>query len=145
MTEKPAFIQGVFTFEGNGLGKPAPFSQPATYGVPQDRRAQMIYFRAGNAAPELVCLVFACNGRTMRYFPVSAKSAMHVALAVVEDLDPALMAGLGMRRGPLTIASDIGLKDCLDMIEELHRLHGERFRPAPLLKRYVWARRLSVF
>ena len=88
MTEKPAFIQGVFTFEGNGLGKPAPFSQPATYGVPQDRRAQMIYFRAGNAAPELVCLVFACNGRTMRYFPVGAKSAMHVALAVVEDLDP---------------------------------------------------------
>jgi 3-hydroxyacyl-CoA dehydrogenase len=62
-----------------------------------------------------------------------------------EDLDPAMMAGLGMRKGPLAIASEIGLKDCLGAIEQLYKLHGERFRPAPLLKRYVWARRTSVY
>jgi 3-hydroxyacyl-CoA dehydrogenase len=62
----------------------------------------------------------------------------------VEDLDPALMAGLGMRRGPLAMASEIGLENCLRKIEALHEIYGERFRPAPLLKRYVWANRKSV-
>ena len=62
-----------------------------------------------------------------------------------EDLDPAMMAGLGMRRGPLKLASEIGLPECLYKIESLNKIYGERFRPAPLLKRYVWARRTSVF
>jgi 3-hydroxyacyl-CoA dehydrogenase len=61
-----------------------------------------------------------------------------------EDLDPALMAGLGMKRGPLTLAGEIGLSQCLTKIEELNKIYGERFRPAPLLKRYVWARRTTV-
>ena len=71
--------------------------------------------------------------------------ALQERICAVEDLDPALMARLGMRRGPLTIASDIGLKDCLAMIEELNKEHGERFRPAPLLKRLVWAKRNTIF
>jgi len=61
-----------------------------------------------------------------------------------EDLDPALMAGLGMRKGPLTIAAEMGLENCLHEIETLFQKHGERFRPAPLLKRYVWAKRTSA-
>ncbi|CAN5128957.1 hypothetical protein BH10CYA1_BH10CYA1_63920 [soil metagenome] len=62
----------------------------------------------------------------------------------VQDLDPAMMAGLGMRRGPLALASEIGLAECLRKIEALNQVYGERFRPAPLLKRYVWANRTSV-
>ena len=31
MLEKPAFIQGVFAFEGRGLASPGPFPKPATY------------------------------------------------------------------------------------------------------------------
>ena len=45
-----------------------------------------------------------------------------------EDLDPALMAGLGMKRGPLTMASEIGLEKCLKEIEALYAVYGERFR-----------------
>ena len=60
------------------------------------------------------------------------------------DLDPALAAGLGMKRGPLSLASEIGLANCLKKIEALHKTFGERFRPAPLLKRYVWANRTAV-
>lgn len=71
--------------------------------------------------------------------------ALQERICSLEDLDPALMAGLGMRRGPLAIASDIGLKECLAMIEELNKTHGERFRPAPLLKRLVWAKRATIF
>lgn len=62
----------------------------------------------------------------------------------LQDLDPAMMAGLGMRRGPLALASEIGLAECLRKIEALNQIYGERFRPAPLLKRYVWAKRTSV-
>lgn len=61
-----------------------------------------------------------------------------------EDLDKALMAGLGMRKGPLTLAVDMGLEESLRRIEEHFKTYGERFRPAPLLKRYVWAKRTTV-
>ncbi len=61
-----------------------------------------------------------------------------------EDLDPALMAGLGMRKGPLALASDMGLENCLAKMQSLFEKHGERFRPAPLLKRYVWGGKKSV-
>jgi 3-hydroxyacyl-CoA dehydrogenase len=70
--------------------------------------------------------------------------AMQEKICHPEDLDPALMAGLGMKRGPLTMAGEIGLSQCLTKIEELNKIYGERFRPAPLLKRYVWARRTTV-
>ena len=62
----------------------------------------------------------------------------------LDDLDPALMAGLGMRRGPLAIAEDIGLAECLTELESLFNAYGERFRPAPLLKRYVRAGRKKL-
>ena len=70
--------------------------------------------------------------------------ALQEKICSAEDLDPALMAGLGMKRGPLAIASEIGLANCLSKIESMHKSFGERFRPAPLLKRYVWANRTSV-
>ncbi|MBI4533097.1 MAG: 3-hydroxyacyl-CoA dehydrogenase, partial [Candidatus Melainabacteria bacterium] len=61
-----------------------------------------------------------------------------------QDLDPALMAGLGMRKGPLTLAAELGLAQCLSGLEVLFARYGERFRPASLLKRYVWAGHRSV-
>lgn len=88
MLEKPAFIQGVFEFEGCGFDKPVSFSSPAAYKVPPDKRAQTIYFRAGNACPELIFMVLTRSGQAMRYFPVGAKNAIHVPLAVLEDISP---------------------------------------------------------
>ncbi len=61
-----------------------------------------------------------------------------------EDLDPALCAGLGMRTGPLAMATQFGLENTLNMIEEHFQAYGERFRPAPLLKRYVWGKRTTI-
>ena len=86
MLEKPAFIQGLFSFEGTGLENPMSFQPPVTYQVPSDRRSQTIYLRAGNASPELIYLVITRRGKPMRYFPVGAKNAVHVPLAVVEDI-----------------------------------------------------------
>ncbi len=89
MLEKPVFIQGLFPFEGKGLECLSSFDPPVVYEVPADKRAQTIYFRAGNAAPEMIYLVLTVEGKPMRYFPVGAKGAIHVPLAVVEDLLPA--------------------------------------------------------
>jgi hypothetical protein len=85
---KPRFLQGVFAFSGTGYGHAALLSEALVYSVPPDKRAQLIYLRAGNSAQDLVYLALMQNGATMRLFPVGGGSAMHVPLAVVEDLEP---------------------------------------------------------
>lgn len=88
MLEKPAFIQGLFSFTGAGLKMPIALRPGVKYNVPGDKRAQMIYFRAGNASEELIYLVLTRRGVPMRLFPIGAKSAVHVPLAVLEDISP---------------------------------------------------------
>jgi hypothetical protein len=82
----PRFLQGVFPFEGKGLDQPAPLGAELSYVVPDGAAAQAVYFRGGNAAAELVCAVLMRDGRPMRYFPIGARSDVHVSLRVVEDL-----------------------------------------------------------
>ncbi len=108
---KPRFLQAVLPFEGTGLDRPQKLPTLA-YTVPRDRRAQLIYMRAGNSSPELVSLALTRNGAAIRHFPIGAKAASHVQLAVVEDLQPdqrievTLAAPAGLAG---TIIVDIGL------------------------------------
>ncbi len=88
MNPTPRFIQGVFSFVGQGLSHPYPLHGDARFAVPSDKRAQVIYMRGGNASDALICLMLARNGRPMRYFPIGAKASVHVPLAVVEDIFP---------------------------------------------------------
>lgn len=88
MLENPRFIQGVFSFEGRGLERPEPLTPEVDYEVPRDRRTQLIYLRAGNSAGEMVYLVLRQNERPVRYFPIGARSATHVPLAIAEDILP---------------------------------------------------------
>ena len=48
----------------------------------------MTYLRAGNSSADLACVTLMRDGAAMRLFPVGAKAAAHVSLAVVEDLTP---------------------------------------------------------
>lgn len=82
---KPKFIQGIFAFKGSGLDKS---EQLASLTVAADKRAQPVYFRAGNSSGDLIVLSVTHDGELMRYFPVGAKSAEHVPLTVVEDILP---------------------------------------------------------
>jgi len=112
MNSIPRFIQGVFDFTGEGLARPLPLDDRLAYRVPGDKRSQLVYFRAGNSADTLVNLVLMRDGKLMRNFPIGAKSAVHVSLAVVEDimpetgLDILLAAPLGVTG---TVVLDIGL------------------------------------
>ena len=114
MLEKPVFIQGLFSYVGSGLDNPVPFSTPVAYMVPPDKRAQTVYFRAGNPSPELVYLVLTRRGIPMRYFPVGAKDGIHVPLAVLEDIPPGSMVELliaAPRGVESTVLIDVGLME----------------------------------
>jgi hypothetical protein len=82
----PRFLQGVLPFEGKGLDRPAPLGAEMSYLVPDGVSAQAVYFRGGNSSGELICAVLVRDGAPMRYFPIGARSDVHVPLRVVEDL-----------------------------------------------------------
>jgi hypothetical protein len=88
METTPQFLHGVFSFSGKGLGRSEPLDPALGYTVPSDKRSQLIYFRAGNSADALVAVSLMRDGKLMRIFPIGAKAAVHVPLAVVEDLFP---------------------------------------------------------
>ena len=112
MDTTPRFLQGVYPFEGKGLDRPAPIDAALSYVVPDGAIAQAVYFRGGNSAGELVCAVLMRDGKPMRYFPIGAKSDVHVPLRVVEDLDAgtSVEVHLAARAGISgTVVVDLGL------------------------------------
>jgi assimilatory nitrate reductase catalytic subunit len=87
MHTKNRFLQGIYQFTGAGIDKPAPLDGELSYLVPDGSVAQALYFRGGNTSDELVAVVLMRDGVPMRYFPMGAKSDVHVPLRVVEDLE----------------------------------------------------------
>jgi hypothetical protein len=82
----PVFLQGPFEFEGNGLAKPSLIDESLRYTVPAGSTTQPVYFRGGNSTADMITVVLFRDGKPMRYFPIAANGATHVALRVVEDL-----------------------------------------------------------
>ncbi len=66
--------------------------------------------------------------------------ALQDAVGSVEDIDAGIKLGLNHPMGPFELADLIGLDTCLAIAEVLHAQLGEdKYRPAPLLRRYVAA------
>jgi hypothetical protein len=84
----PRFLNGAYTFVGKGYSRPGLLHPALVYAVPFDKRAQLIYVRLGNSSQEMIYLSLMHDGKPIRLFPVGAKGASHVPLAVVEDLEP---------------------------------------------------------
>jgi 3-hydroxybutyryl-CoA dehydrogenase len=65
-------------------------------------------------------------------------------VAKPEDVDTMMKLGMNHPMGPLTLADLIGLDTCLHIMKILHQgLGDDKYRPCPLLKRYVAAGRLG--
>lgn len=65
-------------------------------------------------------------------------------VATREGIDTVMKLGMNHPMGPLALADLIGLDVCLDILEVLHEgLGDDKYRPCPLLRRYVAAGRLG--
>lgn len=60
-----------------------------------------------------------------------------------EDIDKALKLGLNHPMGPFEMIDVVGLDTRLKVLEYLHESLGDKYRPAPLLVKYVKAGRLG--
>ncbi|MDR7076570.1 3-hydroxybutyryl-CoA dehydrogenase [Neobacillus niacini] len=72
-----------------------------------------------------------------------AMNMLMEGVASVEDIDKALKLGLNHPMGPLDLADLVGLDSRLRNMEYLYHHLGEKYRPSPILVKYVKAGRLG--
>ncbi|MCI0415177.1 3-hydroxyacyl-CoA dehydrogenase [bacterium] len=64
-------------------------------------------------------------------------------IASAEDIDKALKLGLNHPMGPFELVDLVGLDTRLSILNHLHETLGDKYRPCPLLVKYVKAGRLG--
>lgn len=72
-----------------------------------------------------------------------AMNMLMEGIASAEDIDKAMKLGLNHPMGPLELADLVGLDSRLRNMEYLYKTLGEKYRPSPLLIKYVKAGRLG--
>ncbi|MFS0750988.1 3-hydroxyacyl-CoA dehydrogenase NAD-binding domain-containing protein [Oceanobacillus sp. 1P07AA] len=83
---------------------------------------------------------------TSRMNCVIGNEAMNMLMegvSTAEGIDKAIKLGLNHPMGPLEMADLVGLDTRLRNMQYLHRILGEKYRPSPILIKYVTAGRLG--
>lgn len=107
MAYTTVLLQKITAVEGKGLDSPEDLN--LTYTVQQGCTAGVQYVLAGNTAEGMVNITLLKDGKVMRYFPVAAGDAVHVPLAIVDDLRPGTEVSVSVAgEGSGTLILDIG-------------------------------------
>jgi len=72
-----------------------------------------------------------------------AFAMLEAGIASAEDIDKALKLGLNHPMGPFELVDLVGLDVRLNILEYLHSTLGEKYKPNPLLRKYVEHGRLG--
>ena len=108
MANTTVLLQTITNIEGEGIDSPQDLN--LTYTVSQGCTAGVQYVRAGNTTEGMINITVLKDGKAMRYVPVAAGGAMHVPLAIVDELQPGTefsIAAAAVRSGTLIL--DIGI------------------------------------
>ncbi|THE09524.1 3-hydroxyacyl-CoA dehydrogenase [Bacillus timonensis] len=111
-----------------------------------DKTAEIVKFVAGKMGKETVLINEFPGFVTSRISSMVGNEAFNMLMEGVgtpEDIDRAIELGLNYPMGPFKLGDMVGLDTRLSNLQYLHSTLGERFRPSPLLVKYVKAGRLG--
>jgi 3-hydroxybutyryl-CoA dehydrogenase len=111
-----------------------------------DRCVEAVQFVAERCGKETVLVNEAPGFATSRINAMIGNEAFYMLMegvASARDIDKALKLGLNHPMGPFEMIDLVGLDTRLKVLEYLHASLGEKFRPCPLLVKYVKAGRLG--
>jgi 3-hydroxybutyryl-CoA dehydrogenase len=111
-----------------------------------DRCVETVRDVAARCGKETVIVNEAPGFATSRINAMIGNEAFYMLMegvASARDIDKALKLGLNHPMGPFEMIDLVGLDTRLKVLEYLHTSLGEKFRPCPLLVKYVKAGRLG--
>ena len=111
-----------------------------------DRTVALVELVAHQCGKETVLINEAPGFATSRINAMIGNEAFYMLMegvASARDIDKALKLGLNHPMGPFEMIDLVGLDTRLKVLEYLHATLGEKFRPCPLLVKYVKAGRLG--
>lgn len=111
-----------------------------------DRAVELVDSVAKQCGKETVFVNEAPGFATSRINAMIGNEAFYMLMegvATARDIDKALKLGLNHPMGPFEMIDLVGLDTRLKVLEYLHATLGEKFRPCPLLVKYVKAGRLG--
>jgi len=111
-----------------------------------DRAVEVVESVAKQCGKETVLVNEAPGFATSRINAMIGNEAFYMLMegvASARDIDKALKLGLNHPMGPFEMIDLVGLDTRLKVLEYLHATLGEKFRPCPLLVKYVKAGRLG--
>ncbi|MDQ6780867.1 MAG: 3-hydroxyacyl-CoA dehydrogenase NAD-binding domain-containing protein [Candidatus Eremiobacteraeota bacterium] len=141
--EHPARVVGMHYFNPAHIMKLVEIVRGLQTGDAAVALAQEVAERSGK---ETVLINEAPGFATSRINAMIGNEAFYMLMegvASARDIDKALKLGLNHPMGPFEMIDMVGLDTRLKVLEYLHVTLGEKFRPCPLLIKYVKAGRLG--